>query len=323
MSNFKIWIDNPIADTNVVSPSIFGDNSERKNGFRAGTPASSILNNTALRQANLVTTAFMNTIGTSADNLSVMSSLNDVEGVIRNYMLNSTSRTVDFTQSSSRSNIASGETLSSTLGKINKYLADLDNSSVIGCQKANVGIYAQYASDDLQKGSIERRLNMREYKLLLYSNSEGTKSVDLGSNALQEGDIVEVVIGTSSTPKSTTYTEYKIVRYKVESTSKSYINSFVGTQVTSGMITGYYITYDNGVINIASNGVSIDNSSSSTLFIIKTNSADTYEHYNSTSQKIYEVYKVVCEDDYGQNVTAAPPGTPDHGTENFDPDLGL
>lgn len=323
MSNFKIWIDNPIADTNVASSSTFEGNSERVNGFRAGTPASSMLVNTALRQANLVTTAFMNTIGTSADNLSVMSSLTDVENVIRNYMLNSTSRTVDFTQSSSRSNIISGETLSLMLGKINKYLAELDDSSVIGCQKANIAVYAQYASEDLAKGSIERRLNMREYKLLLYGNSQGTKTVDLSSNTLQEGDIVEVVIGTTSTPKSTEYTEYKIVRYRVESTSKSYINSFVSTQVTSGSITGYYMTYDNGVINIASNSISINNSSSSTLFIIKTNTADKYEHYDSTSQKIYEVYKVVCEDDYGQNVTAVPPGTPDHGEEEFDPDLGL
>lgn len=161
MSNFKIWIDTPIGGTNVVASEAFGNDTQRQNGFKAGTPASSILVNTALRQSNLVTTALMETIGESANDLSVLSTLDDVKNVINAYMLNSSSRTVEFTQESSRTNLISRETLSKSLGKISRYFSDLDNPNVVGCQKANV---ANYASSDTSKGTIEERLTNLGFK---------------------------------------------------------------------------------------------------------------------------------------------------------------
>lgn len=161
MSNFKIWIDNPIGGTNVVVPETFADDVQRQNGFKAGTGASSILVNTGMRQSTLITAALMETIGESADNLSVLSTLDDVKNVINTYMLNSSSRTVEFTQESSRTNLTSGETLSRSLGKISRYFSDLDNPNAVGCQKANI---ANYASSDTSKGTIEERLTNLGFK---------------------------------------------------------------------------------------------------------------------------------------------------------------
>lgn len=58
MGRFKVWIDNVSAD-NIMSYDSFNSDSERKNGFEPGTRARSIAVNSALRQANLVTSAFM------------------------------------------------------------------------------------------------------------------------------------------------------------------------------------------------------------------------------------------------------------------------
>ena len=53
-----------------------------------------------------------------------------------------------------------------------------------------------------------------------------------------------------------------------------------------------------------------------TVFIIKTTSADTTEYYNSTSQKITKVYKVITKD----IEFSADTGEGNDGTDNFNPD---
>ena len=58
-TRFSVWIDNPVTGTNIQSYSNFANDSQRKSGFSAGTPASSIRVNTALRETTLFTTGFM------------------------------------------------------------------------------------------------------------------------------------------------------------------------------------------------------------------------------------------------------------------------
>ena len=145
MSNFKIWIDNPIGGTNVVAPETFENDAQRQNGFKAGTPASSILVNTALRQSNLVTTALMEAIGTPANDLGALSSLNDVKTVINNNVLDINNKTVSFTQSQTVANIVSGGTLSANFGRISKYLSDLDRRvTEAGFKSGSVTINSDY-----------------------------------------------------------------------------------------------------------------------------------------------------------------------------------
>ena len=58
-TRFSVWIDNPVTGTNIQSYSNFANDAQRKSGFSAGTPASRLRVNTALRETTLFTTGFM------------------------------------------------------------------------------------------------------------------------------------------------------------------------------------------------------------------------------------------------------------------------
>lgn len=58
-TRFSVWIDTPISGTNVQSFTAFANDEQRKAGFTANTPASSIRVNTALRESTLFATGFM------------------------------------------------------------------------------------------------------------------------------------------------------------------------------------------------------------------------------------------------------------------------
>ena len=58
-TRFSVWIDTPISGTNVQSFTAFSNDEQRKAGFTASTPASSIRVNTALRESTLFATGFM------------------------------------------------------------------------------------------------------------------------------------------------------------------------------------------------------------------------------------------------------------------------
>ena len=58
-TRFSVWIDTPISGTNVQSFTTFSNDEQRKAGFTANTPASSIRVNTALRESTLFATGFM------------------------------------------------------------------------------------------------------------------------------------------------------------------------------------------------------------------------------------------------------------------------
>jgi len=62
MSRFSVWIDTPTAGSNVQDYSTFSGDFQRTNGFALGGIASSIRVNSALRQANLVAVALVNSI---------------------------------------------------------------------------------------------------------------------------------------------------------------------------------------------------------------------------------------------------------------------
>lgn len=76
MSKFKVWID-VASTTNVQNAETFASDSQRQQGFKAGTGASAIRVNTALRQANLIAVALVDALGIS-DTLNASSSLTDM-----------------------------------------------------------------------------------------------------------------------------------------------------------------------------------------------------------------------------------------------------
>lgn len=58
-TRFSVWIDSPVIGTNIQSYGDFANDTQRKSGFSARTPASSLRVNTALRETTLFTTGFM------------------------------------------------------------------------------------------------------------------------------------------------------------------------------------------------------------------------------------------------------------------------
>lgn len=85
-NEFKPWIDDENVSNSNVQPGVtFIADSQRKNGFEAGQPASSIRVNTALREATLVATALVNLLGQSADLFSAQTSLTDMQTAFASY----------------------------------------------------------------------------------------------------------------------------------------------------------------------------------------------------------------------------------------------
>lgn len=126
MSQFYVWDENNV---NIQNSTDFLNDNQRRNGFASGTPASSSRTNTALRQATLITAAFMEVLTNFNDNsaLTVQSSINDVKQAIYSGFANfeASHMTVDFLSNSNREALVSGETLSASVGKISGWLSAL------------------------------------------------------------------------------------------------------------------------------------------------------------------------------------------------------
>lgn len=82
MGYFKTWIDNPtqaITEGKLCTAQEFDQLTARQTGFASGTVISSKEVNSALRQANLVATALMETIAPNYQSGSLESSLNQIK----------------------------------------------------------------------------------------------------------------------------------------------------------------------------------------------------------------------------------------------------
>lgn len=93
MSNkFVIWIDTPIANTNVQTYENFSTDAQRQNGFAAGQVASSIRMNTVLRQANLVACALMDIVAPDDNTVDFSSDRSAVSALLKSYFDNFTTK---------------------------------------------------------------------------------------------------------------------------------------------------------------------------------------------------------------------------------------
>lgn len=88
MGYFKTWIDNPtqaITEGKLCTAQEFDQLTARQTGFASGTVISSKEVNSALRQANLVATALMETIAPNYQSGSLESSLNQIKFAFSTY----------------------------------------------------------------------------------------------------------------------------------------------------------------------------------------------------------------------------------------------
>lgn len=90
MSSFKVWIndENVTANTTATFLNDSSADNERLSGFQGGHAASAKFVNTALRQANLVTTALMELAVGNDTELNYSSSVSDVKDAISDYLTN-------------------------------------------------------------------------------------------------------------------------------------------------------------------------------------------------------------------------------------------
>lgn len=129
---FKVWIDDEsITSTNLLTESDFASNTDRRTGFKSGNAASAKNVNSAIRQANLIAVALMQSMGIT--NLSLTSSVNDVKSAIDSYFTNAfnaklgtsgdgSNVKVNFTQGSTGS-LTSGRSLANLFGTLAAWCA--------------------------------------------------------------------------------------------------------------------------------------------------------------------------------------------------------
>lgn len=85
-NNFKPWVDTPTPGQQVQTAEVFAEDEQRKNGFKAGDPASALRVNSALRQANIVVAGLMefcDEANTLPDDLSLLSTVTEVKNAIK------------------------------------------------------------------------------------------------------------------------------------------------------------------------------------------------------------------------------------------------
>lgn len=80
-NKFKVWVDQENIN-NTQTYSEFENDTQRRNGFEAGNPASAIRVNTGLRQANLVACGLMDAIAPDNQTLDHRSTREQVKTVI-------------------------------------------------------------------------------------------------------------------------------------------------------------------------------------------------------------------------------------------------
>lgn len=148
---FKVWIDdNNVSSTNLLSASDFNTNTERLAGFQANSVASAKNVNSAVRQANLIAVALMESMGIT--NLDLTSSVNAVKTAIDTYFTNAFAKKLDTTgdaknakvtfTAGSTGQLTSGNSLSSLFGTLAAWCASfgsLAKKSIVDTQDVKDG----------------------------------------------------------------------------------------------------------------------------------------------------------------------------------------
>ena len=148
---FKVWIDDDkVTSTNVLSASDFSTNTERQSGFQANSAASAKNVNSAVRQANLIAVALMESMGITSLNLT--SSVNDVKTAIDTYFTNAFAKKLDTTgdaknakvtfTTGSTGQLTSGNSLSNLFGTLAAWCASFGNlakKSIVDTQDVKDG----------------------------------------------------------------------------------------------------------------------------------------------------------------------------------------
>ena len=143
---FKVWIDDDkVTSTNVLSASDFEGNTDRQSGFKANSAASAKNVNSAVRQANLISVALMQSMGIT--DLNLTSSVNAVKTAIDTYFTNAFAKKLDTTgdaknakvtfTAGSTGQLTSGNSLSSLFGTLAAWCASfgsLAKKSTVGTQ---------------------------------------------------------------------------------------------------------------------------------------------------------------------------------------------
>lgn len=126
---FTVWIDdNYVSTNNLLSASDFSTNADRQSGFKAGNVASARNVNSAVRQANLIAVALMQSMNIT--NFDLTSRVTDVKAAIDSYFTNAfnaklgtsgdaSNVTVNFTDAATKAKLASNENLATICGKLN------------------------------------------------------------------------------------------------------------------------------------------------------------------------------------------------------------
>lgn len=143
---FKVWIDDSnVTSTNLLSESDFDSNSDRASGFKSGSAASAKNVNSAIRQANLISVALMQSMGITSLNLK--STVTEVKTAIDAYFTNAFAKKLDTTGDvknakvtftvGSTGQLTSGNNLASLFGTLAAWCASfgsLAKKSTVGTQ---------------------------------------------------------------------------------------------------------------------------------------------------------------------------------------------
>lgn len=211
MSKFNIWVDDSHLN-NVMSYDEFVADTQRTAGFTGGTPASSVRVNSALRQANLVACALMNIVD-PGNTVDFRSSVNSIQSLISTYLTTTLTvnkaTNVDVSNLNTGANatvnfrIGNGVAYNKTINNVSNVTTSINNKAITDIFETNGttvknstnAAYAQYASTDTSKGTIEERLTSLGFKqTLLTADGRDTSYVSSVSNLHFErmGNIVLV-----------------------------------------------------------------------------------------------------------------------------------
>lgn len=216
MSKFKVWIDSPVTGTNIQSYGTFDSDSQRSNGFVAGTSSSAIRVNTGLRQANLVVAALMDLV--NDNNLSVESSVSDVSSSLNNYFTGLSVNNVT-TKINNKNIIDIFESNGTTVKNATNATAATNVTTNIN-SKAITSIFesngttvkksteAEYASSDHTKGTIDTRIDTNKTNITNITN--GTTPVSVKK---YDGTMVQLTQTVDDTLKlgNSVIPQYKLI----------------------------------------------------------------------------------------------------------------